>query len=185
MRSANAAAGPVVNGSASESLFLTKIFIHSNLVNKGDAMKTSVLAIAALMTLTAVPVVLAGDRPGAHFIENWDLNSDGEVTADEARERRGNVFASFDANDDGYLDAEEYELFDEARAQDMAENEPAGMGRGARNPANGMRLEVNDNGRDGKVSQAEFLDNAPDWIAKIDRNGDGVVSLADFGPGRK
>ncbi|KZM50423.1 EF-hand domain-containing protein [Labrenzia sp. OB1] len=145
-------------------------------------MKTSVLAIAALMTLTAVPTVLAGDRPGAHFIENWDLNSDGEVTAEEARERRSDVFASFDANEDGYLDAEEYELFDEARAQDMADNEPARMGRGARNPANGMRLEVNDIDGDGKVSEEEFLDNAPDWIARIDRNGDGVVSLVDFGP---
>ncbi|POF28778.1 EF-hand domain-containing protein [Roseibium marinum] len=147
-------------------------------------MKTSVFAIAALMSLTGVPSVLAGEGPGAHFIENWDLDSDGEVTVEEARLRRSDVFASFDANDDGYLDAEEYELFDEARALDMAENEPAGMGRGARNPANGMRLEVNDNDGDGKVSQAEFLDNAPDWIMKIDRNGDGVVSLADFGPGK-
>jgi Ca2+-binding EF-hand superfamily protein len=104
------------------------------------------------------------------------------VTAEEARERRGNVFASFDANDDGFLDAEEYVLFDEARAQDQAENEPKGMGKGARNPANGMRLEVNDIDGDGKVSEAEFLDNAASWIEMIDRNGDGVVTVADFGP---
>jgi len=147
-------------------------------------MKRSVLVLAALLPVLGSPPALAAERPGAHFIENWDLDGNGEVTVEEARSRRSDVFASFDANDDGFLDAEEYELFDEARAQDQAENEPAGFGRGARNPANGMRLEVNDNDGDGKVSQAEFLDNAPIWIMKIDRNGDGVVTQADFGPGR-
>lgn len=140
------------------------------------------ITLGAALILATVGSCIAAEGPGAHFIENWDLNGDGAVTAEEARERRGNVFASFDANDDGFLDAEEYVLFDEARAQDQAENEPKGMGKGARNPANGMRLEVNDTDGDGKVSEAEFLDNAASWIEMIDRNGDGVVTVADFGP---
>ena len=140
------------------------------------------ITLGAALILATVGSCIAAEGPGAHFIENWDLNGDGAVTAEEARERRGNVFASFDANDDGFLDAEEYVLFDEARAQDQAENEPKGMGKGARNPANGMRLEVNDTDGDGKVSEAEFLDNASSWIEMIDRNGDGVVTVADFGP---
>ncbi|GAB2187415.1 EF-hand domain-containing protein [Roseibium sp. LAB1] len=140
------------------------------------------ITLGAVLFLAAAGAGLAGEGPGAHFIENWDLNGDGAVTTDEARERRGNVFASFDANDDGFLDAGEYVLFDEARAQDQAENEPKGLGKGVRNPANGMRLEVNDTDGDGKVSEAEFLDNAPAWVEMIDRNGDGVVTLADFGP---
>ncbi|QFT69822.1 EF hand [Labrenzia sp. THAF35] len=140
------------------------------------------ITLGAALILATVGSCIAAEGPGAHFIENWDLNGDGAVTAEEARERRGNVFASFDANDDGFLDAEEYVLFDEARAQDQAENEPKGMGKGARNPANGMRLEVNDIDGDGKVSEAEFLDNASSWIEMIDRNGDGVVTVADFGP---
>ena len=143
-----------------------------------------------LIPATAVLLVLgysaatAAEGPGAHFIENWDLDGNGAVTVEEARERRSDVFASFDANDDGFLDAEEYELFDEARALDQAENEPQGMGRGNRNPANGMRLEVNDTDGDGKVSRDEFLDNAASWIEMIDRNADGVVTRADFGPRR-
>lgn len=140
------------------------------------------ITLGAALILATVGSCIAAEGPGAHFIENWDLNGDGAVTAEEARERRGNVFASFDANDDGFLDAEEYVLFDEARAQDQAENEPKGMGKGARNPANGMRLEVNDTDGDGKVSEVEFLDNAASWIKMIDRNGDGVVTVADFGP---
>lgn len=140
------------------------------------------ITLGAALILATVGSCIAAEGPGAHFIENWDLNGDGAVTAEEARERRGNVFASFDANDDGFLDAEEYVLFDEARAQDQAENEPKGMGKGARNPANGMRLEVNDTDGDGKVSETEFLDNASSWIEMIDRNGDGVVTVADFGP---
>ncbi len=140
------------------------------------------ITLGAALILATVGSCIAAEGPGAHFIENWDLNGDGAVTAEEARERRGNVFASFDANDDGFLDAEEYVLFDEARAQDQAENEPKGLGKGARNPANGMRLEVNDTDGDGKVSEAEFLDNSASWIEMIDRNGDGVVTVADFGP---
>ncbi len=140
------------------------------------------ITLGAAFILATVGSCFAAEGPGAHFIENWDLNGDGAVTAEEARERRSNVFASFDANDDGFLDAEEYVLFDEARAQDQAENEPKGLGKGARNPANGMRLEVNDTDGDGKVSEAEFLDNAASWIEMIDRNGDGVVTVADFGP---
>jgi len=146
-------------------------------------MKTLIPAVSALFVL-GIAAATAAEGPGAHFIENWDLDGNGAVTAEEARERRSDVFASFDANDDGFLDAEEYELFDEARALDQAENEPQGMGRGNRNPANGMRLEVNDTDGDGKVSRDEFLDNAPAWIEMVDRNGDGVVTQADFGPRR-
>jgi hypothetical protein len=139
-------------------------------------MKTSSLVLA--FSLCCASAALAA--PGDHFIESWDLNGDMAVSADEARERRADVFASFDANEDGFIDAEEYKTFDEARANDQAGNEPAG--RGALNPANGMRLEANDTDGDGKVSEAEFLDNAAGWIADIDRNGDGVVTRADFGP---
>jgi Ca2+-binding EF-hand superfamily protein len=146
-------------------------------------MKKLIPATAVLLVL-GCSAAMAAEGPGAHFIENWDLDGNGAVTAQEARERRSDVFASFDANDDGFLDAEEYQLFDEARALDQAENEPQGMGGGNRNPANGMRLEVNDTDGDGKVSRDEFLDNAASWIEMIDRNADGVVTQADFGPRR-
>lgn len=146
-------------------------------------MKKTFCICAAILIANAT-LVAAEEGPGAHFLQNWDLDGNGEVSAEEARTRRSDVFASFDANDDGFLDAEEYAVFDEARALDQSENEPKGMGNGRRNPANGMRLEANDDDGDGKVSEAEFLGNAASWIDAIDRNGDGVVTATDFGPGR-
>ena len=149
------------------------------------AITTSTAITGLALAFSAAPAMAAG-KPGAHFVENWDLDKDGRVTADEARERRSDVFASFDANDDGYLDAEEYVLFDEARANDQKNHEGEGQGKGhgqgKRNPANGMKLEANDTDKDGKVSRDEFLDNAAGWIAMIDRDGDGVVTTDDFGP---
>ncbi|MCB1492725.1 MAG: EF-hand domain-containing protein [Rhodobiaceae bacterium] len=145
--------------------------------------KLTPAASAILLLALAIPVAHAQNQvPGQHFVENWDLNGDGKVTLEEAKERRGDVFASFDTNEDGYLDAEEYVMFDEARANDMAE--AGGHQRGMRNAAEGMRLEMNDVDGDGKVSRDEFLGRAKDWLAFLDSNGDGVVTTDDFGRGR-
>ena len=62
----------------------------------------------ALPLIFAASVTLAENGvPGSHFIENWDLDGDGQVTLAEAQERRGDVFYSFDADEDGYIDEEE------------------------------------------------------------------------------
>jgi hypothetical protein len=122
-------------------------------------------------------------QPGAHFVENWDLDMDGRVTAAEATERRGDVFFSFDANEDGVLDAEEYALFDEARDADM-QGQPGYAQASALRAADGMRLERNDTDGDGVVSREEFVGNAADWVASMDTDGDGVVTTADFERGR-
>lgn len=135
--------------------------------------------LLAAVCVLASSVALA-EMPGEHFVENWDLNGDGEVTVDEAAERRDDVFATFDANEDGILDAEEYVLFDQARAADQAGR--PGHAKGRRNPAQGMALEANDLDGDGQVSHDEFVGRAEAWVTEIDRNGDGTVTLADFGP---
>lgn len=139
-------------------------------------MKKTIAACAMLMTTAAMA------SPAEHFLENWDLNGDKAVSAEEAMKRRGNVFAAFDANEDGFLDAEEYKAFDEARANDMPKGEPAAAG--VPRPDEGMRLEVNDTNGDGKVSLEEFLGNSDAWIKAMDRNGDGVVTMADFTPAK-
>ncbi len=142
-------------------------------------MRRSFGALALVTTLT--PAALwAGDMPGRHFIENWDLNGDGAVTLEELVERRGDVFAAFDANDDGRLDAEDYATFDEARANDMADNAGAG-GKGEGRVQKGMTLAFNDIDGDGVVTREEFLSRAAAWMAMIDRNGDGRITPADFG----
>lgn len=136
--------------------------------------------IAFALALSASAALASGHgNPGGHFIENWDLNSDGSVTLEEATERRSDVFASFDADENGVLSAEEYDLFDEARANDMKEN-GMGMGKSKGNPANGMMRKFTDANGDGEVTQDEFMASVPAWYAKIDKNGDGTVTADDF-----
>ena len=119
-------------------------------------------------------------QSGSHFIENWDLDEDGQVSLAEATERRSDVFASFDSDDNGVLSPGEYDLFDEARANDMKEN-GQGQGKGKGNPANGMRRQFTDTNGDGMVSEGEFMGSVPAWFERMDKNGDGVVTVADFG----
>ncbi|APX22017.1 MAG: calcium-binding protein [Rhodobacteraceae bacterium] len=132
--------------------------------------------VVAVFTLAGMA---AAQEPGAHFIESWDLDGDGRVTLAEAQERRGDVFYTFDADENGTLDAEEYAVFDEARANDMA-GQP-GAGRGAMSVvAEGMTLDANDGDGDGAVTEAEFLGAKQGWIAMIDQTGDGAVTAEDF-----
>ncbi|MGB7318821.1 MAG: EF-hand domain-containing protein [Planktotalea sp.] len=141
------------------------------------------------ITLTTAALLLIGSQafaqngvPGGHFVENWDLDGDGKVTLEEATERRGDIFLTFDADENGILDAEEHDLFDEARANDMKEN-GEGHGKGKGNPANGMLRKFTDTNNDGQVSRAEFMDAIPAWYARMDKNGDGAVTTEDFGKG--
>ncbi|MGJ8604483.1 MAG: EF-hand domain-containing protein [Marivita sp.] len=140
----------------------------------------SSLIVALLFAATTATAQNA--TPGGHFVESWDLNGDGQVTLAEATERRADVFLSFDADENGMLTSEEHDLFDEARAMDMAEN-GEGHGTGKRNPANGMLREVTDANGDGNVTREEFLNAVPAWFAGMDRNGDNMVTTADFGRG--
>ncbi|MDQ2093569.1 EF-hand domain-containing protein [Rhodobacteraceae bacterium 10Alg 79] len=121
-------------------------------------------------------------KMGGHFIENWDIDGDGKVTLEEVTERRGDVFVTFDADEDGRLSSEEHDMFDEARANDIKEM-GGGQGQGnGRNPANGMARVVTDTNKDGFVTREEFMAAVPAWFARMDKNGDGVVTQEDFGP---
>jgi Ca2+-binding EF-hand superfamily protein len=135
------------------------------------------IILAAGVALVGLPAIAQG-KPGAHFVENWDLDGDGAVTLAEATERRGDIFYTFDANEDGVLDATEHDDFDAARSADM---EGQGGWHGPNNPANGMLRTVTDADGDGQVSRDEFLGAVPEWFARMDRNGDGVVTTDDFG----
>lgn len=132
------------------------------------------------LTLAALAPAAVAQTPGQQFMDNWDLNADGTATLEELEQMRGNVFFTFDADENGFLDAEEYVMFDEARANDVGNYQGAQrkqMGK----VADAMSLSQNDRDGDGKVSRAEFVAGAADWLARIDRNGDGVVTTEDFG----
>ncbi len=139
-------------------------------------MKTITTAtVTAALFATALAAQTA---PGAGFLTGWDLDENGSVSLAEIVERRGDVFYTFDADHDGVITAEEYVAFDEARAADQ-ENENAGGGHGK--AAVGMTLEFNDVDGNGEVSAEEFEQQNEAWFAILDRNGDGEVTLADFG----
>lgn len=148
-------------------------------------MKLHVLA-ALTAILPGGAALAAGTGGGAgfapHFIENWDLDGDGQVSRDEARERRGDIFFMFDNDEDGALNSEEYDLFDETRATDM---ENAGMGRGLRapegSPAQLLSRDYTDADHDGQVTREEFMTATDAWFDRVDRNGDGVITVDDFG----
>ena len=119
--------------------------------------------------------------PGAHFIESWDRNNDSIVTLAELRAKRGDVFYTFDSDENGFLNAEEYGYFDDARQADMEGQGEHAQGKLGR-VQEGLVMAFNDSNGDGQVSEAEFFANAKNWLALIDRNESGDVTPADFGP---
>lgn len=141
-------------------------------------MKTLLLTTALLIPVAAFA---ADGQPGSHFIENWDLDANGAVTLAELTEKRGDVFYTFDSDDDGMLTAEEYSYFDDARKVDMQNNAERSGGKMGK-VQKGMTIEYNDTDGDGSVSRNEFLANTTDWLAIIDQDGSGDVTFADFGP---
>ena len=146
-------------------------------------MKTTLTIAAVALSLSAT-VASAGEVPGAHFVQAWDLNGDGHVSLADAREQRANVFAMFDESEDGVMDESEFATFAEHRAADAQEQGEAG-GKAAKERrkkmGQGMGLAFNDANGDGKVTLEEFVAGTKAWLAMIDRNGDGRIDLSDFG----
>ncbi len=136
-------------------------------------------AVIALLSTASFAQDTGTEVPGAQFIAEWDINLDGSVSLDDVSSRRSDIFATFDADDNGILDAAEYAFFDQARAS--AHSGENGNG-GDRKAAVGFTLAFNDVNGDGAVTLDEFLGKSADWLAILDRNGDGVVTTADFGP---
>lgn len=141
------------------------------------------IKLTVLATVTALMpfATLADETPGSHFVKNWDLDVNGSVSPEEITERRGDIFVMFDQDEDGMLSAEEYVMFDETRAADM-ENNAGGHGKSGDRMQEALTLGFNDTNADGVVSKDEFVSNSAAWVAQIDRNGDGMITSADFGP---
>ena len=105
-------------------------------------MKRTALISAALVAV-ALPLSAQDGtawNPGENFVTNWDYDDDGKVTLAEVLERRGDLFVSFDDNEDGDLTPEEFanhdqmrdamwEMRDEAR-DGMAPGQGRGQGQG-------------------------------------------------------
>ena len=136
-------------------------------------------SVAAALFLGTATFAQQG-KPGAHFIENWDLDEDGQVTFAEAKEKRGDLFTMFDQDEDSQLSDAEYDLFDETRRADMDENAGGHKKGPMRGVDKAMTREFNDVNGDGQVSRDEFVGRTGDWFTMMDRTGDGVVTTQDF-----
>ncbi|MEZ5799067.1 MAG: EF-hand domain-containing protein [Paracoccaceae bacterium] len=166
-------------------------------------MKPALAAILAfgLAAPAAAPVLAQDVGPGQYFVYYWDINEDGAVSLAEATERRDLFFVAFDADEDGYLSDDEYALLQEMREIDRAtvreemtaaareqgfgkqkgKQRHLRMGRGFDDERDGLDRRYNDSDGDGRISHDEFVGRTADWFARMDRDGDGVITTADFG----
>ncbi|SOB94137.1 EF-hand domain-containing protein [Rhodobacter maris] len=136
----------------------------------------------------------AGQRAqmAQNFLAMWDLDGDGKVTPAEAREHRGDVFAMFDSDGDGSFSAEEIAGIGDFRTAQQEANGagpatqriPALQGLGGQGGMTQRQIARLDSNRDNRISQSEFVAGTDAWFAMRDRNGDGVLTVADFGPRR-
>ncbi|MBL4558564.1 MAG: hypothetical protein JKP98_20310 [Rhodobacteraceae bacterium] len=127
-----------------------------------------------LVFLAAAAGAAAQDQPvpGERFMVMWDADSDGVVSAEEARARRAMIFDMFDYEGDGVLSPEDYADIDAHIAEDSQKGAAMGGPRpdGRRMQA-GISVAANDADGDGLVSLAEFLDASDAWLAGMDVNG--------------
>lgn len=141
----------------------------------------SQFSLAAIFSAAlALPAMAQQGNPGAHFLESWDANEDGQVTIEEATQKRDDIFIMFDQNENGSLDDAEYNLFDETRLADMDANAGGHNGK-MKGVSQGMARVFNDLDKDGQVTKEEFLSQVPAWFKMMDRNDDNVLTIADFG----
>lgn len=143
----------------------------------------SFFLLTTAFTLVAGLAAAQQGSPGAHFIEQWDMDGDGQVTLAEAEEKRGEVFAMFDQAADGTLDAEDFKAVAEHMDAELgAQGAGHGMGKGpGKFIHDAMTAEFNDADGNGVVTAEEFTAATKTLFSQIDRNGDGVMTTADFG----
>lgn len=144
-------------------------------------MKHIIAGAGALWLLAGVALAQNG-TPGAHFIEQWDMDGDAQVTLDEAREKRGDVFAMFDADGNGVLGADEWQSIADHLSSEAANGHAPAMGRGpGKFIHDAMTPAFNDADGNSDVTTEEFVTATDRLFAQIDRNGDEVMTSADFG----
>lgn len=147
-----------------------------------NSMTAAPFAIAALLAAISLPSAgMAEDAPerGAAMLQMWDSDGDGTVTLAEVQMRRADIFSAFDANGDDLLTAEEMALMDDMRAMQQEEIARGGQRQG-QGKASGKGQGDNHGMGGGPITRADFVGSSADWLAKKDRNGDGVITAAEF-----
>jgi hypothetical protein len=152
-------------------------------------MKTLLLAVSLTAGLAALPAFAQSEAPGAHFMEQWDMDGDGQVTLPEARAKRAEVFVMFDTDEDGTLNPAEWQGVAEHLAAEEAQGgalNQMGQG-GGQGKGQGQGMGHNQGNGGGHQGQGRPQQAGPGAAihdamtpAFNDTNGDGIVTADEF-----
>lgn len=111
------------------------------------------------------------------LLQSFDKNGDGKLTPNEVPERFQGLFSRGDSNHDGVLDAAEIKALAERTAADAARVEfwPGGF------THDDPIFTALDADHDSVISSGE-IQNAADALRRLDRNGDGKLTIEEFRP---
>jgi Ca2+-binding EF-hand superfamily protein len=133
------------------------------------------------------PAQAAPNFDAAALFRNLDKNGDGKLTADEVPEERRERFQAglprTDKDGDGGLNLEEFRstMMAMARLRGDANSPSASDAPPRPTPGNSPLFRAIDSDRDGKLS-AEELAKAGEALKRLDRNGDGSLTIEELGP---
>ena len=125
-------------------------------------------ATAALLSLLSLPAMAQMMRGGGEgMFERADANNDGSVTREEFIAARGEQFAKFDRNSDGYIDSNDVPKRLAARRQ--------------QNGGGGEMLAGQfDANSDGKVGKEEFVNGPTTIFDRADSDDNDVLDAKEL-----
>ncbi|MFK7738687.1 MAG: hypothetical protein AB8H80_00080 [Planctomycetota bacterium] len=139
------------------------------------------LAALAGAVLAGLAQAQRGGRDPASMLSRFDANKDGKLTKDEVQnERMWRRLATADKNGDGTINQEELEAMPQ-RGRGRGRGRNGGRGRGQESGEAAWKFLSGkyDADKDGKLTKEEYgRDEAT--FARLDRDGDGVVTAADW-----
>ena len=136
-------------------------------------------SFASLFTVTAITIASATALAGSEhhgkgrFMALFDSNNDDVVTTEEFKQAAAERFAKMDADGNATVSKEEFRTYIMEKRQKRNE----------------MKFQKIDLNKDGNVSEAEYLEykqkKAQRRFARMDKDGDGVLSTDEFKTNRR